>query len=371
MRFDDFTMPVILVSQALKLLDYLHAVDIPTTAVTMQNSTAEISDFYLRIIDDRVYWLTLAIAGFTLSVVTVVANFIVVAITCRDPQRALRAPPCLLIANLSASDFLVGLCVVLLVAFRDVYRSCQQQVPLPHAVRTFASYVLCTTLFVSSASMVALSTTCFVAINNPMEYKTKITKKRMYIFIALVWVIALLVCFLPATNIPEKTYLLIYIHTHISLPAVLLTVIYVKGLGALARRTRELQANGQQSVENNRRALERERNMAVTVTIILTIFFLTYLPQFIMIHLLYFCDSCEISDESITFHKIDVASSRFVFLNSAINPFIYAWRMLKYRRALEASWKPFKNKLCATVVPRVEGPLFLRRQRSRAIGGLP
>lgn len=326
----------------------------------MQNSTEEISDFYLRIIDDPGYWLSLAIFGFTLSAVTVVANFILLATTCKDPQRTLRTPPCLLIANLSVSDFLVGLCVVSLVAFRDVYRSLHQQVPLPREVRTFASYVLCTTLFVSSATMVALSATCFVAINNPIEYKTKITKKRIYKFVASIWVISLLMCFLPATNISEKTYKLVYIHTHISLPAILLTVIYVKGFHALARRTRELQANGQVSIENNRRALARERNMAVTVLIILAMFFLTYLPQFIMIHLVYFCDSCEISDESIIFHEIDVVSSRFVFLNSAINPFIYAWRMPKYRRALDCCWKLVKKKLCI-----IEGPLFIRRKQRR------
>ena len=331
----------------------------------MQNSTAEISDFYLRIIDDPVFWLTLAILGSLLSIIIVAANFILLATICRDPQKSLRTPSGLLIANLSLSDFLVGLCVVSLVAFRDVYRSLLQQVPLPRWVGTFASYVLGTTLFVSSATIVALSTTCFVAINNPIEYKTKITKKRMHMFVAVIWMISLLVCFLPATNIPEMTYILVYSHTHISLPALLLTVIYVKGFRVLTRLTRELNSNGQVSLGNNRRALIRERNMAVTVLIILSMFFLTYLPQFIMIHLAYFCHSCQITDESITFHEIDVVSSRFVFLNSAVNPFIYAWRMPKYRRALKGCWKLAKNKLGLCSGSRMEGPLFIRRIRTR------
>lgn len=331
----------------------------------MQNSTAEISDFYLRIIDDPAFWLTLAIFGSFLSAIIVAANFILLATIYRDPQKSLRTPPCLLIANLGLSDFLVGLCVVSLVAFRDVYRSLLQQVPLPRWVGTFAYYVLGTTLFVSSATIVALSTTCFVAINNPIEYKTKITKKRMYMFVGVIWVISLLVCFLPATNIPEKTYILVYIHTHFSLPALLLTAIYAQGFRVLARLTRQINSNGQASLENNRRALLRERNMAVTVLIILSMFFLTYLPQFIMIHLAYFCDACQISDQSITFHEIDVVSSRFVFLNSAVNPFIYAWRMPKYRRALKGCWKLAKNKLGLCSESRVEGPLFIRRIRTR------
>ena len=332
----------------------------------MQNSSFDQnSDFYLRIIDEPVYWTILAVVGFLLSAVVVVANFIVIATIYRDPQKSLRTPPCLLIANLGSSDFLVGLCVVSPVAFRDVYRSLQQQVPLPHGVGIFVSYILCTTLFVSSASMVALSVTCYVAISNPLEYKTKITKKRIYMFVAVIWIISALICFLPATNVPEETYFLIYIHTHISVPALFLMIIYAKGFRALARRRRELQLNGHASDENNKRALERERNMAVTVTIILVLFYITYLPEFVMIHLARFCSSCNISEDSIMFHKIDVVLSRFVFLNSAANPFVYAWRIPKYRRALESCWKALKNKL-RVGSQRVEvGPLFLFRRAVR------
>jgi len=331
----------------------------------MQNSTYDQEpDFYLGIIDEPDFWLVLAVVGFALSTIISVANLIVMATIYRNPHKSLRTPPCLLVVNLASADFMVGLCVVSLVAFRDVYRSLQQQVPLPLSVGVFASYVLCTTLFVSSATMVALSVTCFVAIDSPMQYKTKITKKKVYTFIVVIWIISALICFLPVTKVPEQTYLLIYIHTHISVPALFLMVVYAKGFRALARRRRELQLNGHASDESNKRALERERNMAVTIIIILAIFYITYLPQYIMIHLARFCDSCEISEESVTFHKVDVISSRFVFLNSALNPFVYAWRMPKYRRALDSCWKALKEKLDRLGSQRVEvGPMFLSSRR--------
>ena len=314
-------------------------------SMQLQNST-EYVDFYLRIINEPVYWLSLAVVGFALSAVTVVGNFILLATIWNDPHKSLRTPPCLLIANLSLADFLVGLCVVPPVAFRDVYRSFGQLVPSLLIGKIMASYILCATLFVSSATIVAMSITCFVAINNPMQYKTKITKKRVYGLIAMIWITSLLICCVPLTKIPENTYLLIYIHTHISLPALLLMVIYAKGFRALARRRRELLQNTHASDENNvnKRAFERERNMAVTVTIILVMFYITYLPEFITIHLANFCSSCEINEDSVTFHKVDVILSRFIFFNSAVNPFVYAWRVPKYRRALVSCWKALKNK---------------------------
>lgn len=77
--------------------------------MSWQNSTSRVpSDVYLQIINEPEYWLTLAVVGFALSAVTVVANSILLATIWHDPLRSLRTPPCLLIANLSLADCLWG-----------------------------------------------------------------------------------------------------------------------------------------------------------------------------------------------------------------------------------------------------------------------
>ena len=293
-----------------------------------ENSSDPNYDFYLTIIDDKAYWLSLAVVGFILATGIIIGNSILLFTTYKDPRKTLRTPPSFLITNLSASDLLLGLFNVFLVALRDVYRSRLVHMPHVFVFKAVMYTVLTSTIFVSSYSIIAMSLTCFVAINKPMEYKTIITKRRIKIFIALLWVASVATCVLPVTNISEKTYTLIYLHTHASLPAILLTVIYVKVFRALARRTRELELGGYNSIASN--SLERKRNMAVTIIIILSLFFITYMPQYITLHLLYFCESCQ---ASVTFHKIDVALSRFLFINSAINPFVYAWKVPKYRLA--------------------------------------
>ena len=327
------------------------------------NSTDDNYDFYLLIINDPAYWLSLAVVGFLLSAVIVVANFVLLLVIYKDPRRALRTPPCFLIVNLGASDFLLGCTVVLLVAVRDVYR--YHQVPMPSvAVMKAVMYtILTTTLFVSSNTIIAMSGTCFVAINNPIDYKVKITKKRIKIFIALVWLLSLLMCFLPVANVSEKTFTLIYLHTHASIPAILLTVIYIKVFRALGRRTQELKLNGMESILKSRQSLEREKNMMITIVIVLAMFYITFIPQFITLHLLYFCTTCQ---GSITFHKIDVVLSRFLFLNSAINPFIYAWRWPRYHQALIDCWKILKSK-CGFGQPiDPENMSFTLSERQRA-----
>lgn len=293
-----------------------------------QNSSDPNYDFYLTIIQDKAYWLSLAVVGFILATVIIAGNSILLFTTYKDPRRTLRTPPSFLITNLSASDLLLGLFNVFLVALRDVYRSRLEHMPNVFIFKAIMYTVLTSTIFVSGYSIIAMSLTCYVAINKPMEYKTIITKRRVKIFITVLWVISLATCILPVSNVPEKTYTLIYLHTHASLPAILLTIIYVNVFRSLARRTRELELGGYNSIASN--SLERKRNMAVTIIIILSLFFITYVPQYITLHLLYFCRSCQ---ASTTFHKIDVALSRFLFINSAINPFVYAWRVPKYRQA--------------------------------------
>ncbi|XP_068746712.1 adenosine receptor A2a-like [Montipora capricornis] len=298
------------------------------------NSSDPNYDIYLSIIQSRTYWISLAVFGFILDVLIIAGNSVLLYAIYKDPRNSLRTPPGLLVANLSVADLLLGLFNVSLVAIRDVYRSELIHMPSLAILKAVMYTVLTTTLFVSSNTIIAMSVTCYVAISSPMEYKAIITKKRIKIYFAVLWVMSLGTCVLPVTSVSEETYTMIYLHTHATIPAILLTVVYVKVFRALARRTRELQQGGYDKMAT--KSLERERTMAFAVVTILALFYITYIPQYITLHLLYFCKPCQ---ESLTFHEIDVALSRFLFLNSAINPFVYSWRVPKYRQALRDCWR--------------------------------
>ena len=302
----------------------------------MGNSTEDDNDFYADIIDAPEFWSGLAIAGMILSVMITLSNAVLLFTIYKDPRRSFRTPPSFLIANLSAAEFLQGSVAVFLVALRDVYRYQRAIMPQVKVFKAVIYTVVCSTLFVSSTTIIAMSMTCYFAINKPILYKNTVTTRRIKVSIGLIWTTALLMSFLPATNIPEKTYTLIYLHTHATIPAILLTMTYVKVFQALARRTSEARQSFKESELRTRHNLLRERNMVITIIIVLTMFYITYIPQYITLHLLYLCKAC---GESLTFHKIDVVLSRFLFISSAVDPFIYAWRVPKYRRALKDCFK--------------------------------
>ena len=316
-------------------------------------------DFLLWVIDDPIFWLVLAVTGFILATVIIIANSFLLFTTYKDPRKSLRSPPSLLIANISASDLLLGLFGVFPVALRDVYRYKGVHMPFVGVFKDTVYTITNTTLFVSGYSIIALSLACSVGINKPMDYKNLITKRRIKIYIAVVWVISTSTSFLPATNVPEKTYTMIYLHTLASFPVILLTVVYVKMFRALARRKRELQLNGSDFLTNSGHVLERERKMAITIIVILAMFYISYMPQYIALHLHFFCKSCH---ESTTFHKIVLVLLRFWYINSAINPFVYAWRVPKYRQAFSDCWKMCLGKFRVTPY---QAPLSSQNQTSR------
>lgn len=272
--------------------------------------------------------LSSAVIMSTVATVTVLGNLLLLLTIYRNFRLLFRTPSTFLIANLGVSDLLVGLLVGYLVVVRDTYRYRQREIP--DAVRVLIEVFEGLTMFVSGCTIIALSTDRYIAVSDPIGYRSRVTKKRVKIFILAVWFSASLLCTLPLTGLDKKIYTIIYLHTHGTIPIFLLTAVCIKMFRALKRHRREMETL-QNSAMNRRREMERERKMAHTVYIILTLFYLTLLPAYITIHLLCLYKGSDLDIRSV-FRLADFISTRFLFLNSAIDSYVYAWRIPKYRR---------------------------------------
>lgn len=162
-------------------------------AMIPRNASDSSYDFYLSVIDDPNYWLTLTVVGYNFSTVIILTNAFLLFTIYQDPRKSLRSPSSLLIANLTASDLLMGL-GVLLVAVRDTYRYEQLHMPYVGIIKVVIYIIYFTSVFVSGYTIIAMSIACYIAIKKPLEYKIIITVKRVKIFIVGVWVIALATC---------------------------------------------------------------------------------------------------------------------------------------------------------------------------------
>lgn len=272
--------------------------------------------------------LSSAVIMFAVSSVTVVGNLLLLLTIRRNHRRLFRTPSTFLIANLGVSDLLVGLLVGYLVVVRDTHRYMQQEVP--DVLRVLIEVFEGLTLFISGCTIIALSADRYIAVSDPMGYRSRVTKKRVKIFIIMVWISSVLLCSLPLTGLDKSIYSIVYLHTHATVPILLLTAICFKISRAMKLHRREMEKL-QDSPMNRRREMARERKMSHTVYIILILFYLTLIPAYITIHIGCWYKGFNLYLRSV-FRLADFFSTRLLFLNSAIDPYVYAWRIPKYRQ---------------------------------------
>ena len=272
--------------------------------------------------------LSSAVIMFTVASVTIIGNLLLLLTIRRNHRRLFRTPSTFLIANLGVSDLLAGLLVGNLVVVRDFHRYMQQEVP--DIIRVLIEVSEGLTLFISGCTIIALSADRYITVSDPMGYRSRVTKKRVKVFIILIWISSSLLCPLPLTGIDKKIYSIVYLHTHATVPILLLTAICLKIFRALKLHRREMETL-QDSPMNRRRQMARERKMSHTVYIILTLFYLTLIPAYITIHIGCWYKGSDLYLRSV-FRLADFFSTRLLFLNSAIDPYIYAWRIPKYRQ---------------------------------------
>lgn len=296
---------------------------------------------------DTVFFLILALVGFTLAALTIVGSSTLLLTILRARKRRLLPvmPSALLIANLCVCDLIIGLVAGNFVAVSDVYR--YQYLPVPDILDDIIRLVLGLSLFASRATIIALSWDKYIAAKNSLRYRSKMTKKRVKIFIAVIWTVSLTLCSLPLASIPEKIFDIFYAHIYASIPAILLTVLYIRVFRALGGKRRELKEAGITYAMRRKKALA-EGNMVVASVIVLALFYLTALPGFVVLHLRHFCETC---GRTLIFKKLEIIFSRLCLLNSALNPFLYAWRLSKYRKAFLTC---FGNLNKSTLRPQIQ-----------------
>ena len=75
--------------------------------------------------------------------------------------------------------------------------------------------------------------------------------------------------------------------------------------------------------------IKKERKVARALSIILLTFLVSFVPACVIIYLLNFCFSCN----CLVVHWLRDIQGLIVPLNSAVNPYLYAWSFPQFRKA--------------------------------------
>ena len=289
-----------------------------------------------------------------ISPLITIGNAFVVFAVWRDPLKNLRSSPSnFILQSMAVADLLVGMVLSPLYAYLLLKIAVDKRIALPLHV----TYSLSTTLVGASlAHLMLLSVDRFCAVVTPLRYKAIITYRRVHQALILVW--CYFICFgIAAFFFENKVFivgLVFWIHTVFLLDLTFDLYIFI-----LYRLRKYYKLWKRRIMGNSVRVscsnfTDKEMHLAKRLAIVIAASLFLITPFFVFKSLVYFCIPCYSRPKVLL--AATVLEVTFTYLNSVMNPFMFCWRLQKYRQV----WKYFVKRIfqgCTRIKKR-----FRRRQ---------
>ncbi|CAF3310942.1 unnamed protein product [Rotaria socialis] len=282
-------------------------------------------------------------------ILSIIGNVIVVTAICRVQR--LRHPTNFILMSLAIADLLVTT-TVMIPGF--IYEIKHEWI----FGRVFCNVWVANDITFCTASilhLVAVSFDRYVAIENPLKYKQKMTKHMIFIIIGFIWLISVLLSYGPVLlgvysqsktigNLsdskecgmrPNRIYSIISSSTSFYIPLIIILFLYGRIFITARKHSKELQKleNIVKRLHSNEKFVfenaKWNKNIKAirTLGIVVGVFVVCWLPFFVMYLLLAYCD----------YQCVNSSVERYItwigYANSFCNPVIYAFSNKEFRNA--------------------------------------
>ncbi|KAM7005923.1 adenosine receptor A1-like [Tautogolabrus adspersus] len=261
-------------------------------------------------------------------------------------SKCIRQPTFCLIVSLAVADLMVGcvaipLAVVVDVGLKTTFYGCQ-----------FLSCVVILFTLVSVLCLVAIAVDRFLRVCIPLRYKRTVTQRHSRLVVAACWLVAIPLSFAPmlgrndhqtssdtTTSIMSCHFIdvipisyLVYFNFFLCTltPLLVMTALYGYVFFTIRGNLRERPGNGMQQSQNY---LKKERKLAQSLSLVLALFALSWLPLHIMNCIFYFDKKTRVPN---TAFYVGILLSH---ANSAVNPVVYAFKIEKIKIAYLELWR--------------------------------
>ena len=251
-----------------------------------------------------------------LMFISILGNALVLAAIIRTPS--IRSTHMIMLCSLAVSDFLVGLIA------QPIYIA--RQLTKERYLNNVWKVIGPSLCGVSLMTITAITVDRFLALHYHMRYATFATESRVKYTLITMWLITFLMHCFNVWN--ARVHSLI---TSISVIICLLisTFSYIRIYFIVRRHQLQIHAQ-QQAVENsnaeNNINIVRLKKSALNSFVFYITLIICYLPMYVLLTLL----SLSVKDRQTQWEFAYTA----VFMNSAINPILYCWRLRELRTAV-------------------------------------
>ena len=292
---------------------------------TLENTTREFycsANVTARVHDELIVLLVL---NTFLSITAFLGNTLI--LVALHKEYSLHPPSKLLLRSLAITDLLVGIIVEpLYVAYLMSVKSKRWDICYNVNVALFiTSHILCS---VSLLVLTAISVDRLLALLLGLRYRQVVTLRSVYITVIVMSVLPIVATTSYIWN-PQLLSLLLYIHLSFCLSIIIFS--YMKIFFTLRHYQIQVTVAQEQPRQAIPLNIARYRKAVYSALWVQVTLFICYLP-FGITQALTDLKSVKVSS---SFYLAKTFSFTLVFLNSALNPFLYCWKMKEVRQAVK------------------------------------
>lgn len=277
-------------------------------------------------------FFTAAVSGL-LSLVTVPCNILVCLTIVKSPAqfKSLRTPFTYFILNLAVTDLLVGAVTEPISVVYHLMEAYSASSPGLIRVLQVLYFLPCT---VSVFSILALTLERCFAISKPFRYRQSVIMKHSRVLLAsgMIWLLSP-VFLAPYFSMGYRAFSFVFANGVILLTFCIVVYAYFRIIKTIRHRKKFRKESLQGLCMANRKATLFEEKLTSTFISILILFAVCYVTPCLLMYIMNLCMQCPCE----VIHWLRDTTFVAVTFNSAVNPFLYAWRLPSFRRALKAT----------------------------------
>ena len=288
------------------------------------NNTLEFNDDCKPFLGNIVTWQF--IIYLSVLVIAVIANILLLFAIHKDPLKCFRNPTTYFIANLAIADLLNSLVNTEEVLLsQTTYSSINCFTGIGGTIHIATSNFI---YFLAFPAVAVLALERYVSIAYPFWHQVNLTVKLCYIWIAVVWLVN---CIYTGIFSVYTAHVDILITAYPVLFYLATVLIYLLAFISIRKQRFSLATDVTKSDSVKRMMklrLKKEKRFLTTVLIINVVLVFGIIPTVIGSHFMFKSDGTIKRNAELVFPLTVI----LFFLNMAANPFLYIWRLPKYRR---------------------------------------